>query len=149
MAIMQFTFSIDQPTPAGPNVGVMKLDLKPSAEFEETATQQAISSDGYYAMAILSDGHPQRQPFSATGTMAPWPATATDSNGWSAATISEVPCSMSLLSVTLLDQLIAPWPSPMDLEQVQNASCFQCHLCCATLNKLTEVPSMTPPPWAT
>ncbi|KAF8832938.1 hypothetical protein BDN67DRAFT_1018178 [Paxillus ammoniavirescens] len=27
-----------QPTPTGPNVGVMKPDLKPSAEFKETAT---------------------------------------------------------------------------------------------------------------
>ncbi|KIJ12312.1 GATA zinc finger transcription factor [Paxillus involutus ATCC 200175] len=37
---MQFTFSIDQPAPAGPNVGVTKPDLKPSAEFKETATRR-------------------------------------------------------------------------------------------------------------
>ncbi|KAF8834149.1 hypothetical protein BDN67DRAFT_985528 [Paxillus ammoniavirescens] len=72
MAIMQFTFSIDQPAPTGPNVGVMKLDLKPSTEFEETATQQAISSDGYYG---------QQQPLSVTGTMALWQAMAADSDG--------------------------------------------------------------------
>ncbi|KAL4077368.1 hypothetical protein J3A83DRAFT_4388805 [Scleroderma citrinum] len=36
---MQFTFSIDQPTPAGPNV-VSKPDLKPSAEFKETASRR-------------------------------------------------------------------------------------------------------------
>ncbi|KAH7923014.1 hypothetical protein BV22DRAFT_1036849 [Leucogyrophana mollusca] len=34
---MQFTFSIDQPAPAGPNVNVNKPDLKPSAEFKENS----------------------------------------------------------------------------------------------------------------
>ncbi|KAF8833721.1 hypothetical protein BDN67DRAFT_985833, partial [Paxillus ammoniavirescens] len=38
MAIMQLTFSIDLPASTGPNVGFMKPDLKPSAEFKETAT---------------------------------------------------------------------------------------------------------------
>ncbi|KAH7882009.1 hypothetical protein F5I97DRAFT_382589 [Phlebopus sp. FC_14] len=37
---MQFTFSIDQPTPATPNVGVSKPDLKPSAQFKETSTRR-------------------------------------------------------------------------------------------------------------
>ncbi|KAF8834802.1 hypothetical protein BDN67DRAFT_1044543 [Paxillus ammoniavirescens] len=74
MAIMQFTFSIDQPAPTGPNVGVTKPELKPSAEFEETATRQAISSNSYYG---------QQQPLSVTGTMALWQATATDSDGHS------------------------------------------------------------------
>lgn len=36
---MQFTFSIDQPTPAGPNL-VNKPDLKPSAEFKETTSRR-------------------------------------------------------------------------------------------------------------
>ncbi|KAG6330886.1 hypothetical protein ID866_8204 [Astraeus odoratus] len=36
---MQFTFSIDQPTPAGPNV-VSKPDLKPSPEFKETTIRR-------------------------------------------------------------------------------------------------------------
>ena len=36
---MQFTFSVDQPTPAGPNL-VSKPDLKPSAEFKEASSRR-------------------------------------------------------------------------------------------------------------
>jgi len=51
---MQFTFSIDQPTPAGPNL-VSKPDLKPSAEFKDTisrrgrqATRALVAGDESY-----------------------------------------------------------------------------------------------------
>ena len=37
---MQFTFSVDQPTPATPNTAVPKPDLRPSAEFKETSTRR-------------------------------------------------------------------------------------------------------------
>ncbi|KAG6369838.1 hypothetical protein JVT61DRAFT_13395 [Boletus reticuloceps] len=37
---MQFTFSVDQPTPATPNTTVPKPDLRPSAEFKETSTRR-------------------------------------------------------------------------------------------------------------
>lgn len=37
---MQFTFSVDQPTPATPNAAVPKPDLRPSAEFKETSTRR-------------------------------------------------------------------------------------------------------------
>ncbi|KAH7906241.1 hypothetical protein BJ138DRAFT_990200, partial [Hygrophoropsis aurantiaca] len=37
---MQFTFSIDQPAPAGPNINVHKPDLKPSAEFKENVVKR-------------------------------------------------------------------------------------------------------------
>lgn len=37
---MQFTFSVDQPTPATPNTAVPKPDLRPSAEFKETCTRR-------------------------------------------------------------------------------------------------------------
>ncbi|KAH0833816.1 hypothetical protein J3R83DRAFT_10977 [Lanmaoa asiatica] len=37
---MQFTFSVDQPTPATPNAAVPMPDLRPSAEFKETSTRR-------------------------------------------------------------------------------------------------------------
>lgn len=37
---MQFTFSVDQPTPATPNTAVPKPDLRPSAEFKETSSRR-------------------------------------------------------------------------------------------------------------
>ncbi|KAG9308246.1 hypothetical protein JVU11DRAFT_12133 [Chiua virens] len=49
---MQFTFSVDQPTPPTPNTAVPKPDLRPSAEFKETsirrgrqATRTYVASD--------------------------------------------------------------------------------------------------------
>ena len=66
---MQFTFSVDQPSPATPNTAVPKPDLRPSAEFKETSTRrgrqanrfQVVSDDAVHTDTDASAGSRKRK----------------------------------------------------------------------------------------